>query len=155
MVRSEMKSSNVATLLTVSKSILIIWASRHCGLPVTELADHQDTLGEAETEPNNTLNTATPRAPIRRSCNPLQHERLKEVHTPLTNGKMETSFSKTEHTELARFHSGHYHALRHWQHLVGVSDDAITRLCGGEALILQNNYGYDAQRPWWKATIGT
>ena len=32
--------------------------------------------------------------------------------------------------DLARFRSGHHPALRRWQHLVGVSEDAISRLCG-------------------------
>ena len=42
------------------------------------------------------------------------------------------SFAKTEHTDLARFLSGHHHALRRWQHLVAVAEDADCRLCGEE-----------------------
>ena len=35
-----------------------------------------------------------------------------------------------ERTDLARFRSGHHNALRHWQHLVGIFEDAVCRLCG-------------------------
>ena len=66
------------------------------------------------------------------STSPIQHERLKKVCTSLNVEQIETSFAKTERTDLARFHSGHHPALRHWQQLVGISEDAVCRLCGEE-----------------------
>ena len=39
---------SAAALLAVSKSILIVWAPGHCGLPFNELADHQTKLGVAD-----------------------------------------------------------------------------------------------------------
>ena len=43
-----------------------------------------------------------------------------------------SKFSKTEHTDLARYRSGHNPALRRWQQLLGVSEHALCRLCGEE-----------------------
>ena len=118
----------------MSKSILIALAPGHCGLSGNDLADHQAKLGATETQPDNTLVAGTQRALIHPSCHPppIQHERLKEVCTSLPDELIETSFAKTERTDLALFHSVHYPALRHWQHLVGISKDAVSRLCGEE-----------------------
>ena len=38
----------------------------------------------------------------------IKHERLKEVHASIPNEQTETSFSKMEHTDLARFRSCHH-----------------------------------------------
>ena len=118
----------------MSKSILIALAPGHCGLSGNDLADHQAKLGATETQPDSTLEPATRRALIHPSCHPppIQHERLKEVCTSLSDELTETSFAKTERTDLARFHSVRHPALRHWQHLLGISKDAVSRLCGEE-----------------------
>ena len=63
-----------------------------------------------------------------------------EVYTSLQGKQIETSIAKTERTELARFCSGHHPALRRWQHLVGISEDAVCRLCG-EAVVSVENIG--------------
>ena len=52
------------------------------------------------------------------------------MHTPLPDKQIETSFAKTERTDLARFRCGHDPALRHWQHLVGIFENAVCRLSG-------------------------
>ena len=85
-----------------------------------------------ETQPDNALEPATLRALIRRSCRPppILHVRQKEVCTSLPDEQIETSFAKNERTDLTRFRSGHLLALRRWQHLVGISVDAVCRLYG-------------------------
>ena len=55
-----------------------------------------------------------------------------EVYTSLPDKQIKTSFAKTERTDMARFRNGHLHALRRWQHLVGISKDDICRLSGEE-----------------------
>ena len=60
----------------------------------------------------------------------------------------------TERTDMARFRSGHHPALRRWQHLVGISEDASAD-CVVIKLNLQNTYGYDVQRFLWNDTIAT
>ena len=74
-----------AAVLAMSKSIQIVWAPGHCGMSGKELADHQVKLQAAETQPDNTLEPATRRALVRRSCRPppIQQERLKEVYSSL------------------------------------------------------------------------
>ena len=96
--------------------ILIMWAPGHSGLSGNELADHQSKLSAAETQPNNTLESDTQRALIRRSCRPshIQHERLKEVYVYLPDEQIKTSFAKTKRTNLARFCSSHHPALQRW-----------------------------------------
>ena len=47
--------------------------------------------------------------------------------------QIEAPFAKTERTDSARFHSGHHPALQSRQHLVGIYEDAVCRLCGEEA----------------------
>ena len=120
----------------MSKSVLIVWASGHSDLSGNKLDDHhhQAKLGAAETQPDNALKPATQRAPIHHSCHlpPTQHARLKEVYTSLPDEQIRTSFAQTERTDLAHFHSGRHPALRRWQHLVGISKDAVCRLCGEE-----------------------
>ena len=118
----------------MSKSILIVGSPGHCGLSGNELADHQAKLSAAETQPDNALEPAKRRALIRRSCRPtpIQHERLKDVYTSLPDEQIETSFAKTESTDMARFHSVHHPALRRWQHLMRISEDAVCQLCGEE-----------------------
>ena len=63
---------------------------------------------------------------------PIQHERMKEVLTSPPHQQAETSVAKTERTDLARMRSGHHPAFRRWQHLVGIYEDAVCRLCGEE-----------------------
>ena len=62
----------------------------------------------------------------------IQHERLKEVYASLPDEQISMSFPKSEHTDLARFHSGYHPTLQRCQHLVGVSENAVCRLCGEE-----------------------
>ena len=50
----------------------------------------------------------------------------------LPDEQLETSFAKTERTELARIRSGHHPTFRRWQHLAGISEDAVCRFCGEE-----------------------
>ena len=125
-----------AAVLAMSKSIMNELAHGHCGLSGDELAGHQAKLGAAETQPDNELELATRRTLIGGSCRPppsqIQHERLKEVYTSLPDEQIETSFAKTERTDMARFRSGHQPALRCWQHSVEISEDAVCRLCGEE-----------------------
>ena len=45
----------LAAVLAMSKSILIVWATGHCGLSVNELADTQAKLGAAKTQPDYAL----------------------------------------------------------------------------------------------------
>ena len=45
-------------------------------------------------------------------------------------GHFSTVLAKTESTNFAHFCSSHYPTLRCWQHLVGISEDAVYRLCG-------------------------
>ena len=127
----------------MSKSIQIVWASGHCGLPGNDLADHQVKVGAAETQPDKALDTATQRALIHHSCRPplihhssrpplIHHERLKVVYTSLPNEQIKAYFFKTEHTDMARIRSGHHPALHRRQHFVGVSGYAICQLCGEE-----------------------
>ena len=123
-------------LLDMPKSILTVWAPGHCGLSGNELADHHlAKLGAAETQPDNTHEPASRRALIiSRFCRPppILLERLKEVYTCLHDEQINTSFVKTERTDLAGFHSGHHPALRRWQQLVGINEDSACRLCGEE-----------------------
>ena len=123
-----------AAVLAMSKSILIVWARDHCCLSGNELSDHQAILDAAETQPDNALEPATRRALSRRSSRPppIQHERLKEVCTSLPDEQTESTIVKTKRTDLARFRNGHHPALRRWQHFVGISEDAVCRLCGEE-----------------------
>ena len=123
-------------VLAMSRSILIVCAPGHCGLSGIKLTDRQATLHAAVTQSDITLEPATQRDLIHRSCHPppIQHERLKEVFTSVANEQIETSFAKTEHTDFARFLSGRHPALRRWQHLVGVSEVAVCRLCGEEVV---------------------
>ena len=106
-----------------------MWAPGHCGLPGSELADHQAKLVAAETQPDNALGPATRRALIHHSYRspPIQLEQLKEVYTSLPDEQI-----KTELTDLACFCSGYHPALRRWQRLVGISVDAVCWLCGEE-----------------------
>ena len=46
--------------------------------------------------------------------------------------------AKTEHTDLARFCSGHHPALQLRQHLVGISEDAVCRMSGEEVKSAEN-----------------
>ena len=87
-----------------------------------------------ETQPDNALEPATWRALIRHSSRPppIQHKQLKEVNTSLCDEQIETSFAKTERIDLARFRSGLHSTLRRWQHLAGISEDVVCRLCGEE-----------------------
>ena len=121
-----------AAVLAMSKSILIVWDPGHCGLSDDELADHHVKLGAAETQPDYTLEPVTRRAVTHRSCRPhsIQHERLKEEHASLPDEQIKTSVAKAERTDLAHFRCGHHPALRRWQHLVGILEDAVCRLCG-------------------------
>ena len=121
-------------LLAVSKSILIVGAFGHYGLPGNELADHQAKLSAADAQPDNTHDAAIQRVRIRRFCRapPIQHVRLKEVHPFLHNEQIDTSFSKTERTDVVCLRSGHHPALRRCLHLVVVSVNALCRLCGDE-----------------------
>ena len=118
----------------MSRSILIVLAPGHCGLPGNKLTDHQVKLGAAETQLDSALFVATWRTLIRRSCRPppIQHEQLMEVYASLPDVQAETSFSKTERTNLVRFRSGHHPALRRWLHSVRVSEDDVRRLSGEE-----------------------
>ena len=86
-----------AAALAMSKSIVIVWAPDHCGLSGSELTDHQAKLGAAETLPNNSLESSTRRAFMRRICrpNPIQLKRLK-VCTSFPDEQTETSFTKPE-----------------------------------------------------------
>ena len=45
-------------------------------------------------------------------------------------GWMETSFDKTERTNFSLYMRGHQPALLRCHHLVGISEDAVCRLCG-------------------------
>ena len=118
----------------MSKSILGVWATGHCGLPYNELVDNQSKLGSAETQPDNALDKDTPRALIRHFCHlpPIQYEWQKEVYTFLPYEQNKTSVFKTFCTIVAPIRSGHQPAHRHWQHLVVVSEDATCRLRGEE-----------------------
>ena len=60
-----------AAVLTMLKSIQIVWAPGHCGLSGNELADQQAKLGAAETQPDNTFEPATGRALIHHSSRTL------------------------------------------------------------------------------------
>ena len=108
----------------------------HCGLPGNELADQQAKLGAAESQPDSALEPATRRALIRCSCRspPIQRERLKEVYTSLPDEQIRTYIT----TDLARSRSGLHAALRRWQHLVGISEDAVCRLCGEKVESAEN-----------------
>ena len=55
-----------------------------------------------------------------------------EVHKSLSDKQIETSFAKTERTDLVRIRSGQQPAIRRWHHFVGSSEDAVCRLCGEE-----------------------
>ena len=140
----------------MSKSILIVWAPGHCGLSDNELADHQAKLGETETLPDSALTAATLWDVIRRSCHPppIQHEQLKEVYTSLPQEQNKKPFAKIEHIDWALIRSGHQPALRCWQHLARISEDAICQLCGRKST-LHNTYGYDVWRFRWKDNIAT
>ena len=54
-------------VLAISKSILIVWAPGHCVQLGNKLADHQATLGAAESQPDSALELATQRALISHS----------------------------------------------------------------------------------------
>ena len=55
------------------------------------------------------------------------------VYTSLpADEQTEAFFPKMEHTDLAHFHIGQPPALQRWQHLVGISENAVCRLCGEE-----------------------
>ena len=74
-----------------------------------QLADQQAKLGAAKTKSDNALEPVTRRALIRRSCRPLPSN-MSGIRrgTPLPDELIETSFAKTERTDLARFRSGHH-----------------------------------------------
>ena len=85
------------------------------------------------------------------SPTPFQHEQLKEVYMSLPDEQTETSFPKTEHTDLAHYFSGHHPVLRRWQHLVGVSKNAVCLLLrSGTHLSMQSGTfcGMTPWKPW-------
>ena len=118
----------------MSKLILIVCAPGHCRLSGKKLAENQAKLGAAVTQPDKVLEPATRKALTRSSRRPppIQHEWLMEASTSLPDEQIEMSFAKTERTDLARLRCGHHPALRRRQHLVGISEDAVCRLCDEE-----------------------
>ena len=67
-----------ATVLAMSKSILIVWNSGYCRLSGSELADNQTKLSFAKTQPNNAIKPATWKALIRHSIPPPHPTRAAE-----------------------------------------------------------------------------
>ena len=87
-----------AAVLAMSKSILIVCALGHYGLPGNELDDHQAKLGAAHTLPDDSLSYMKSSHTLFLYHPPIQHKRLKEIytHTYIYISLMtETSFPKT------------------------------------------------------------
>ena len=141
---------------TMLKSILIVWAPGHCGLPGNELSHHQAKLGASETQPDNSLNAATRRALFRRSWRPppIQHDRLMEVYTSLLDEQIKRSFSKPNvPTCLPSIVVSTllFDAYNNWlESLRMPSADCAVRKSSQ-----QNTYGYGVQHSWRNNTLVT
>ena len=106
----------------------------HCFQLSSKLADHQAKQCAAETQQVCALSAATRIALIHQSNSPtsMEHNRLNEVYSSLSDELDETTFPKTERTYFSRICNGYHTAHRRQLNLIEVFDNCVCRLNGEE-----------------------
>ena len=123
------------TELCKMKEVRILRVPGRCNLHGNELADLESKLSSEVAQPSLPLDSSTHAVLIRREerQSSLTHPRLTASYTIRhREEEEETLFQKADRTDLIRFRCGHHPHLRRWQHMTGMLETGICRLCAEE-----------------------